>query len=43
MGGMGKATSIPGGLMGLAIKFITTTFFFFKLNEMTQFTKPLMQ
>jgi hypothetical protein len=35
MAGVGKATSIPGGLVGMGIKFLTTTFFLFKLNEMT--------
>ena len=43
LGGVGKATSVPGGLVGMGIKFLTTTFFLFKLSEMTQFTKPLVQ
>lgn len=43
MAGIARATSIPGGMMGLAIKFITTTFFLYKLIEMTKFTKPMMQ
>jgi hypothetical protein len=35
LAGVGKATSVPGGFVGMAIKFLTTTFFLFKLNEMT--------
>lgn len=40
LNGVGSAKTFLGGVVGFGIKFLTTTFFLFKMIEMTTFTKP---